>query len=46
MLTSKCHKAKPLFILGIVHGVMLNKKNKFVGKCSKCHQHTEFKGDA
>ena len=29
MLTSKCNKAKPLFILGVVHGVMLNKKNKF-----------------
>jgi hypothetical protein len=46
MLVSKCHKAKPWFSLGVAHGVVLNKKNQFVGKCSKCHKDTVFnKGD-
>ena len=36
MLVSKCHKAKPWFSLGVAHGVVLNKKNQFVGKCGKC----------
>ena len=43
MLISKCHNAKPWFLFGVVHGVVLNKKNQFVGKCSKCHKDTIFK---
>ena len=42
MLVSKCHKAKPWFSLGVAHGVILNKKNQFVGKCGKCHKDTVF----
>mgnify|MGYP003111174137 FL=1 len=42
MLLSKCHKAKPWFSLGVAHGVVLNKKDQFVGKCGKCHKDTVF----
>tara|TARA_R100000455_G_C6156651_1_gene43592 strand:- start:49 stop:246 length:198 start_codon:yes stop_codon:yes gene_type:complete len=42
MLVSKCHKAKPWFSLGVAHGVVLNKKDQFVGKCGKCHKDTVF----
>ena len=46
MLVSKCHKAKPWFSLGVAHGVVMNKKGQFVGKCGKCHKDTVFyKGD-
>ena len=46
MLVSKCHKAKPWFSFGVAHGVVMNKKGQFVGKCGKCHKDTVFnKGD-